>query len=57
MKKILAIITILIMQTIMLSFLIIEVVMRGGFAYSLTIGIFIFLIVYVKLDDIIKRHF
>ena len=48
---------ILFVTAMMTSFLIVEITVRNDFMYALTIGVGISLMVYVALDDIIKRHF
>lgn len=48
---------ILFVIVMMTSFLIVEITVRSDFMYALTIGVGISLMVYVTLDDIIKRHF
>ena len=57
MKKIIRMVLILLVAVIMLSFLIVEITVRDDFSYTLTIGVIISLMIYVELDDIIKRHF
>lgn len=58
MKKILMkAMLILFVIVMMTSFLIVEITVRSDFMYALTIGVGVALMVYVTLDDIIKRHF
>lgn len=48
---------ILFVVVMMTSFLIVEITVRDDFSYALTIGVMISLMIYVELDDVIKRHF
>lgn len=48
---------ILFVVVMMTSFLIVEITVRDDFSYTLTIGVMISLMIYVELDDVIKRHF
>lgn len=48
---------ILFVIVMMTSFLVVEITVRNDFMYALTIGIGISLMVYVEIDDVIKRHF
>ena len=58
MKKILMKAMLILFVTVMMtSFLIVEITVRNDFMYALTIGVGISSMVYVTLDDIIKRHF
>lgn len=57
MKKFLKAMLILFVGVMMTSFLIVEITVRDDFSYALTIGVMISLMIYVELDDVIKRHF
>lgn len=57
MKKFLKAMLILFMGVMITSFLIAEITLRDDFSYTLTIGVMISLMIYVELDDVIKRHF
>lgn len=57
MKKFLKAMLILFVGVMMTSFLIVEITVRDDFSYTLTIGVMISLMIYVELDDVIKRHF
>lgn len=57
MKKFLKAMLILFVGVMMTSFLIVEITVRDDFSYALTIGVMISLMIYIELDDVIKRHF